>query len=252
MSPVQRGVLFGAAGVITVLTWLSLSEGYIDGIDWLWPSLAVAALLYFATRESGSKSAPSVPQQSKPPEPSAKMQKALDDFAKVTATLASTIQMKNDILRVIAPKPIEGDADVQALQADLIFGAEVEAFILAYTLHWCEPKRRPSALPSEPEFLFYRDEIKRRLVASAAGGPQIPDTLSTMIGRSVVPRNAHHETFASNKLADADRRRMQFEQNAEFAPLLEPALDAALFADPDEAKVALMRVIATHLGVRKS
>lgn len=251
MSTIQRGVLFAAAVAIAIFTWFSFEDGDIRGVNWLWPSLAIAALLYFATRDLDLRKAveAAAPDKRKKSETSPKMQKALDDFAKVTVTLASTIQMKNDILRVIAPQPVDGDADVQDLQAQLMSAAEIEAFILAYTLHWCEPKRRPRTLPTEPEFLFYRSEIKRRLIACVAGGPQIPDTLSTMLRREVVPHNAHHETFASNKLGEADRCRMEFEQNAEIGPLLEPAIDAALFADPGDAKVALARVLAKHLGI---
>lgn len=250
MSAVQRVILFGAAAMIALLTWFSFAEGYINGVDWLWPSLAVAALLFFGVRDlqapKAAASANPATTLAAPQTRSQKMDDAIERFGSVVSSLASTIKLKNEILLVIAPSPTPGDADVQALHGSLVADAEVQAFVLAYTVHWHQPNRRPKGLPSEPEFLFYRTEIKRRLIACVTGGPHIPDTVSTTMGREVVPANAHHEVFATNKLGDADQRRMEFEHGAKLDTLLEPALDAALFADPDRAKLALARIIAKH------
>jgi hypothetical protein len=268
VSKLQRIILLAAAAIISLLTWYTFAEGYIDGVEWLYPLLAVAGLLFWAARGlrptsthlQNDKATPALPSTDE-----ARRRASLE--AEASRMVESTDRLAERIFKLTKPPSLPGHDGTELLrwkthraqgnfrdladqmQAELEADCMVRAVTVAYSLHWYRPLRKVRQRPPQPEFFAYRQAIKKRLLDFVANSPEVGDSIAEMTGGEIKPPDVHHETFVTNLLDDADERRMETEQDSHLRRLLEPALDSALFADRNDLTKGLLEIMKTHWDV---
>jgi hypothetical protein len=150
---------------------------------------------------------------------------------RLAALLKETEQLAEQILAVAPPpaKPppatgdwsfvtkekirIDPDDLVGDMHSYLTAERHIQAFFLAYSLQWFRHGRKLKRVPTDPEFLAFRDVVRARAIELVtACDSRMSRVMDSMADGEVMFPISAPEVRVSDLLAMADQRRMDAEQ----------------------------------------
>ncbi len=101
------------------------------------------------------------------------------------------------------------------MHAYLLAERGIQAFFLAYSLQWFRHQRKVKRVPTDPEFLTYRELVRTRAVSLVKECDQrMSRVMDKMADGEVVFPVGEPEVRAADLVALADQRRMEAEQGS--------------------------------------